>query len=387
MVNPNLDSTSMPKHRKKNGYFSSSMLRTILLGVIVVYVLRAIVLWRISGGSDTNEVVLLPQKEGYLVFILAMGRYGNQMEHLLSVLGKIKETNRVLVLPPFVKYERGSVSFVPIESIFDLNKLREFYPNIVPMQTFMETIAPKVWKEKILYCYTPPCAIQGNPAQPFWNQYGIENFDRSHGLYNSQDLIHLSVKEHPVVAMSHAPWAHYPMRPEDRYIAKYFHWNNNEETPTPDLPNDAVVVAAHIRAGSDWIKACRDHGIGRRDFMASPQCHSPKDGFVVTQEICLPDKINVVEKLRQTGERLRRHHGKKSMFLYVASDVPSMGRDLMENLSDTYDDLWELPNDDPFVDLRVMSKAHYLVGNCVSSFTSFAARMREKGTEFFGVGT
>jgi peptide-O-fucosyltransferase len=329
---------------------------------------------------------LLYDSSGYFVFCLSMGRVGNQMEQLLGVLGRVQATNRTLVLPPFISYNRTApIQLVPVESIFDLDTLKQYYDKIIPMQTFMDTIASERWTDRVLYCGRPPCSLapEGNPVRPFWNHYGIYNFSSTF-LYGSLTALYsLSVNLHPVVAVSSAP-APYPMRPQDRHIAKYFVWKKE-----PPLPSDAVVVATHIRAGSDWVKACQ-HGIGRHDYMASPQCYGANnnDDFVVTEEICLPtaNKTKLARTLIQVGEEVRVSG--KRLLLYVASDVSTIGRDLMEmyNLKSTYDELLTLPSNDPFVDLQVMSRADYLVGNCVSSFTSFAARMRPTGTTgFFGV--
>lgn len=343
----------------------TSTRHTALLSAVLLLLFFLCRHWMPQG--DTLQATTKPSEEliddpsGYFVFCLSMGRYGNQMEQLLGVMSRIQATNRTLVLPPFISYNRTApIQLVPVESIFHLDTLKQYYPKILPMQSFMDTIASERWTDRVLYCGRSPCSLtpQGNPVRPFWNHYDIYNFSSTF-VYGSLTLLYsLSANLHPVVAVSSAP-APYPMRAQDRGIAKYFVWKKE-----PPLPSDAVVVATHIRAGSDWVKACQH------------------ERFVVTEEICLPtaNKKKLARTLIQVGEGVRVSG--KRLLLYVASDVSTIGRDLMEtyNLKSTYDQLLTIPSNDPFVDLKVMSRADYLVGNCVSSFTSFAARMRPSGT-------
>jgi hypothetical protein len=127
-------------------------------------------------------------------------------------------------------------------------------------------------------------------------------------------------------------------------------------------------------------------------------------------KICLPtislsavatDLITAGQKVKKAKEADSRR-----VVLFIATDVQGLGEQIWaeHNLGDTYDLLIGTPEategtesdgidalleDSSLLDLITMTHADYLVGNCVSSFTSFAARIRKEqgigfGTDFFG---
>ena len=180
------------------------------------------------------------------------------------------------------------------------------------------------------------------------------------------------------------------------------------------ISSDDVIVAAHLRAGSDWVKAC-EHAVGRESYMASPQCNEEMKLHNMTElslEICLPtiSLSSVATDLITAGQKVKKaKSGTEStrVVLFIATDVQGLGKKIWaeQNLGDTYDLLIGAPEatearesdgidalleDSSLLDLIVMTHADYLLGNCVSSFTSFAARIRKEqqigfGTDFFGL--
>jgi peptide-O-fucosyltransferase len=398
-----------------------------------------------SSTQEASHQTIRSSEGGYLLFSLTMGRIGNQMEQLLGVLAQATEErskNRTVVLPPFISYpsDPDSLIFTPVEDVFRLDVLRRLNPNIITMKEFLAS--QQFWDpmNATIYCYDafPKCTPDRNsrPFGLFWKAHGVQFTSE---YLHSSDVFDLGPKEHPVVVINGAP-APFPMLASDRYVARYLHWSSSVERRTTKFLLDTglvdhamrvqgttshgdatntVLVATHIRAGSDWVNACQ-YGVGQPEYMASPQCAAVMKASgksVVTEEICLPtaNMARLALTLQKVGERIKRERKtskqaggtmRRRLVLFVASDVPSVAFELMETygLNTTYDSLLvrqpssrNLHEDEDgddvvgsLLELAVMTRADYFVGNCVSSFTSFAARIRTEqklglGTQFFGL--
>ena len=94
---------------------------------------------------------------------------------------------------------------------------------------------------------------------------------------------------------------------------------------------DDIVVATHLRAGSDWVKACK-HAVGRDTYMASPQCSEEMrrhNMSTISLELCLPtvNVGSVASDLQTAAEQAKKRSEKKGgrVVLIVATDVPGLG--------------------------------------------------------------
>ena len=154
---------------------------------------------------------------GYVIFCLCMGRFGNQAEHFLGSMSFAKNLNRTFVVPPFITYKN-----VPYKEWFKLEKLNEFHRSI-SAEEFMLHIAPKHWPEDKRYgfCWGDmKCNMKyGNPSTNFWTELGVDQFVRDVNFqygFNEYEKWqrHFPANKFPVIALKGAP-AHYPMLSTD----------------------------------------------------------------------------------------------------------------------------------------------------------------------------
>lgn len=64
-------------------------------------------------------------------------------------------------------------------------------------------------------------------------------------------------------------------------------------------------------------------------------------------------------------------------YVFVASDSNHMIEEFKKPLKDFNVTIIKLKNNDPHLDLAILGKANYFIGNCVSSYSAFVKRDRD----------
>lgn len=190
----------------------------------------------------------------------------------------------------------------------------------------------------------------------------------------------------PVLAFTGAP-ASFPVQLENKKLQKCVNWNNVmlDKAKTfikTKLPRGAF-IGIHLRNGIDWVRACEFISTTPNLF-AAPQCLGYRnERGKATASMCLPSFDVIVRHLKRV---IRNGNDIKSV--YVASDNNYMIDDLTKALARMEVPVYrqDLPAS-PHLDLAILGRANYFIGNCISSFSAFVAREREvKGypTFFWG---
>ncbi|XP_068620922.1 GDP-fucose protein O-fucosyltransferase 1 isoform X2 [Battus philenor] len=325
-----------------------------------------------------------------------MHGFGNQADHFLGALAFSKGINRTLVLPPWVEYRYGEAKSiqVPFTTYFETDSLG-LYHKVIPMEDFMENVAPIVWepKKRISFCYVrrsgekeDSCnAKSGNPFGPFWNTYDIEfvasefygplHYDAQNKDMMNQWKQKYHPAEWPVLAFTGAP-ASFPVQKENVHLHKYLKWN-------PDITEKARAfikknisgggfIGIHLRNGQDWVRACQHVKDSPRLF-AAPQCVGYKnERGILTQSMCLPQKTEIIKQLKRALKKVNNIR-----FIFVASDSNHLLDDLKASLRQFNIAVVKLDQANPHLDLAILGQANYFIGNCVSSFSAFAKRERD----------
>ena len=119
-----------------------------------------------------------------LIFCPCMGRFGNQLDHYISMLDFAKSIKRRLILPPFIVF-KAEIKLVPFESLFDFDEISKFTTVISPENYALAKIetfsCPESWlkENQLLKCTdceseTIGCEISGNPHATFWESLGVK---------------------------------------------------------------------------------------------------------------------------------------------------------------------------------------------------------------------
>ena len=348
---------------------------------------------------------------GYVIFCLCMGRFGNQagkynnnkkyfclrnkndykktksfLEHFLGSMSFAKNINRTLVVPPFITYKN-----IPFKEWFKLEKLNEFHRSI-SAEDFMKLIAPDYWPigKRYGFCWLPASSPQqvcemknGNPSTSFWNELGVEKFDDNIvydiSFYDYPKWAEkFPAEKYPVIALKGAP-ATFPMFKEDRKNQKFLEWSDQMNENVQDYINKTFglnkFIGIHLRNGPDWENACAQLDKYEFDYyMASPQCLENR-GQKVTRNICLPSKKRILQDL----ENVLATYNNEIKHIYVATDKSPMINEIKSHFKEKIKDLVVVHQDPwlPVIDLAVLAQSEHFIGNCVSSFTSFVKRERD----------
>ncbi|XP_011633785.1 GDP-fucose protein O-fucosyltransferase 1 [Pogonomyrmex barbatus] len=337
--------------------------------------------------------------DGYVVYCPCMGRFGNQADHFLGVLGFARALNRTLILPPWVEYRTGETRSiqVPFDTYFNVSQVQNCHKAIL-MEDFMIDVAPKIWppEKRISFCYearegsngTSCNAKHGNPFGPFWDTYNID-FVKSefykpllyYDIYytrtrQQQWQQHYPAEIWPVLAFTGAP-ASFPIQLENKPLQKCLNWNNDilnkaKAFIKKKLPRGAF-VGIHLRNGIDWVRAC-EHIPSAPNLFAAPQCLGyQNERGKATSSMCLPSFDVIVTQLKRVIR-----NGKDIKSVFVASDDDYMLDKLTEALERMKIPVFrQEPPVSPHLDLAILGRSNYFIGNCISSFSAFVARERE----------
>ncbi|KAL3871805.1 hypothetical protein ACJMK2_039777 [Sinanodonta woodiana] len=331
---------------------------------------------------------------GYILYCPCMGRFGNQADQFLGSLGFAKALNRTLVLPHWIEYpsmKPGSIQ-VPYDKYFKVEPLKEYH-RVMTMKIFMEELAPKVWPpgERIAFCYQgrsggskkDDCnAKEGNPFGPFWNHFNVD-FDKSAfytPLYfdskNQNEMIRWTdrfpANKFPVLAFTGAPGP-FPVQAHHRSLQRYMQWSDEiEEEAQHFISNtmqDQPFLGIHLRLGSDFQNACR-HVKDSPLLFAAAQCLGYRNEHGrASMEMCYQSDETIIRDVKKQLDQ----SGITKVF--IATD----SKDLIGKLSSTFEEVKFVKYDPPYphVEMAILGKADYFIGNCISTFTAFVKRERD----------
>lgn len=286
---------------------------------------------------------------------------------------------------------------------------------VITMHTFMSELADTVWpaEDRVSFCYmermkldgtaSGSCnAKEGNPFFSFWDTFNID-FVRSEffGPALNYDVIHRGMdklwndkydsEKWKVIAFTGAPAA-FPVQPENLHLHKYLQWSDGIDKKADVfikkiLPKGAF-IGIHLRNGIDWIRAC-EHVKDAKNLFASPQCLGyQNERGDLTMDICMPSQESIIRKIKRIIKKVKDVQKKNEIkSIFVASDNNHMIDYINEFLRRMNIKAFKLPENNPHVDLAILGRANYYIGNCVSSFSAFVKRERDSRgfpSEFFG---
>lgn len=356
-------------------------------------------------------------ENGYIIYCPCMGRFGNQAEQLLGSLLFAKSLNRTLVLPPFVHYGYNHTpELIPFESIVQVEPIKDYH-NVITLTDFMKYHAAELWPsgKRDFYCYsardidTKKCdALKGQPYETFWSAFNIS--EDGSVFYSPLSTSYHQIGEwkskfpstrHKILAFVGAP-SSFPAYKDAIKIQRYIKMSDEIRSKALAFRRSKgfdgkPYVSMHIRQGSDWKKACqllKSPG-GLNQFFSSAQC----TGYVFIErkleyETCYPSYEEISKQLKQSIGIFKAQKKYEINYVHIATDQddPALWKHLKEDFQNI--EFIFTPRDYNFpstmLDIYLMAFADVFIGNCISSFSAFPARIRShepdlaKLTFYFG---
>ncbi|KFD70257.1 hypothetical protein M514_09215 [Trichuris suis] len=373
---------------------STDRVQTYVWFVFVMIGTFLLILLLVVFAHDSKAFDVDPN--GYILYCPCMGRFGNQAEHFLGSLAFAKAVNRTLALPHWVDFQTRLPSKTPFDRFFLVDPLLKYH-RVILMSDFMQHIAPEVWppKNRIAFCYGSWNAVEkvckmkeGEPSTSFWNEFDIDFVGSE--FYNLKGLstdVHDKASQRawkrlyhpdvfPVLAFRGAPAA-FPVAKEHESLQRYLRWSTEIRKEANDFIEqelgDRPFLGVHLRNNLDWPNVCKDltpkwHIFDSRQCLGDNFEHS-----VMTKEICMPSKSTILRQVRETLLRTGLR------VLFVASEYDHMIEEFKDSLKDLSGGvvIKRRDPDDPQISLCILAKASLYIGNCISTFSTFARRERD----------
>lgn len=182
----------------------------------------------------------------------------------------------------------------------------------------------------------------------------------------------------PIIAFTGAP-ASFPVQLENLKLQQFLSWSTTIEDKADTfikntLPNGAF-IGIHLRNGIDWTRAC-EYIPNSPSLFSAPQCLGYRnEKGKATTDMCLPSKQTIIRQLKRVIKKFAADNPIKSVF--VASDSNHMITDLNEALKRSNIQAFKTDKSEPHVDLAILGKSNFFIGNCISSFSAFVKRERD----------
>lgn len=361
----------------------------------------------VVDSSEDGYFEMKLDDSGYVVYCPCMGRFGNQADQFIGALNFAKGLNRTLILPPWVTYPpKKPFTSLQIEfnRWFKVKPLMTFH-RVVTMKQFMNEFSPRVWPAgmRTAFCYSfrdgKSCAMKdGNPFGPFWDHFNIDfDFHVEHNpfywnTHNKEDADEWNRKfphrKYPVLAFHGVP-GHFPSIKRNQHLQKFVSFSDHISQKAEAFINDVIkgrYVAIHLRNGIDMTRVCRDIPKYEYDSLfSSEQCTGYDRKRQFTEDMCNPPSKEIERKVRMHLKRIG------STNLFIATDNEPLIDYFKAKLGMNVNiHMWKENHDvdDAIVDLAILSRADFFIGNCVSSFSAFVRRQRESRNrpfDFFSV--